>query len=159
MCAFRGRALPLTGTLPRWLKRPLRGFGGDGIRRHFEERISNVQNQSSKTTGDQPLREAPSKAATGCCAYRNPSGAHRPKKAAVVALLSQPRGTTVTAIMKATGWQQHSVRGFFSGVVRRKLGLALESEKPNDGDRVYHVAAAGPSKSNRQASKSSDRTV
>jgi hypothetical protein len=80
-------------------------------------------------------------------------------KAAVIALLSQPNGTTIATIMKATGWQQHSVRGFFSSVVRRKLGLTLESEKPNDGDRVYHIAVARSNKSNRQASKSSDRTV
>jgi hypothetical protein len=81
------------------------------------------------------------------------------KKAAVIALLSQPNGTTVTAIMKVTGWQQHSVHGFFSSVVRRKLGLALESKKPKDGDRVYHIAVVRPNKSNRQASKSSDRSV
>jgi hypothetical protein len=81
------------------------------------------------------------------------------KKAAVIALLSQPKGTTISSIMKATGWQQHSVHGFFSSVVRRKLGLALESEKPNDGDRVYHIAVARPNKLKRQASKSSDRIV
>jgi hypothetical protein len=60
------------------------------------------------------------------------------KNSQVIAMLRDRPGTTIAAIVAATGWQQHSVRGFLAGVVRKKLGLNLVSE-PGESGRVYRI--------------------
>ena len=62
------------------------------------------------------------------------------KQARVLALLRRSNGATIATVMRTTGWQPHTVRGFFAAVVRKKLALKLESEK-TDGERVYRIVA------------------
>jgi Protein of unknown function (DUF3489) len=69
-------------------------------------------------------------------------------------MLGRQEGATITAIMRATRWQQHSVRGFFAGMVRKKLGLDLKSDKVDSGDRVYRIIHRGGA---RSASRRSHR--
>jgi len=61
------------------------------------------------------------------------------KQAAVIALLKRPEGATIAQICASTGWQSHTVRGTFAGAFKKKLGLTITSEKPQGGERIYHI--------------------
>ena len=90
-------------------------------------------------------RKAPSSSKVRANAARSRIAGHHQtransKQARVLGLLSRSSGATIATIMHSTGWQPHTVRGFFAAVVRKKFGLRLESEKA-DGERVYRIVA------------------
>ena len=74
------------------------------------------------------------------------------KQSRVIAMLQSPAGATIASMMQAPGWQQHSVRGFLAGVVRKRLKLKLGSKKV-DGTRVYRVASGDSGKPGARRSK------
>lgn len=72
---------------------------------------------------------------------RNSAPREGSKTTIILELLKRPGGATLQEIMDATGWQKHSVRGFLAGTVGKKMGLALVSEKGEDGTRRYSIQA------------------
>jgi len=97
---------------------------------------------------------APSKGKSGNKTTPAKKGAKAPKKAKsanadgpregskteqVLELLKRPGGTTMKELLKATGWLPHSVRGFLSGTIGKKMGRKVESTKGEDGNRTYSV--------------------
>ena len=105
----------------------------------------------SKSAKKRPMASAPAAVPTAKSS-RHSVGDSEPKRAdrgskqsRVIALLQSPTGATIEAMMKATGWQPHSVRGFLAGVVRKRLKLKLGSKKV-EGNRVYQIASADSGK-------------
>ena len=100
----------------------------------------------SKSAKKRPTASAPAAVPT-TKSSRHGSGDPEPnradrgsKQSRVIGLLQSPTGATIEAMMKATGWQQHSVRGFLAGMVRKRLKLKLGWKKVA-GNRVYQIAS------------------
>jgi hypothetical protein len=95
-------------------------------------------------TAKKPPQSAESKAARFSAAKTvvkadEPRGERVTKQERVLTLLSQAEGASIAEMMQATKWQQHSVRGFLAGTVKKKFGFQLTSSKPNGGVRRYRI--------------------
>lgn len=110
-----------------------------------------IKKPSSRRTKSKAVKQAKAP-----CAKRNKAAKQRTrsdsKQAKVIAMLQSPKGVTIKAIEKATGWQAHSVRGFLAGVVRKRLTLKLTSSKV-DGVRTYRIPRATASKPIRKPAR------
>jgi hypothetical protein len=113
------------------------------------ERLDEPETRTTAPVAATKANAAPAKAKSTRKARkekRAPKGQHRPttprdgsKKAEVLALLQRIKGATLVELMNATAWQAHSVRGFLSGSLGKKMGLQIESTKREDGERVYRL--------------------
>ena len=93
-----------------------------------------------------PAKKA-NKGATSAQSLNNkkaPGARQGSKTAKVLDLLKRSGGATGKELMKATGWQAHSVRGFLSGVLGKKMGLTVRSTKAEDGERRYSITSFHP---------------
>jgi hypothetical protein len=132
--------------------------------------MTNAETNTAATVGERGAHVAPEKASSkeggrpeeGCAqgpesrqewqSQARPEGAKparakeltmpRPdsKGAKILALIRRPKGATLAELAKLTGWQNHSIRGFLSAVVGKKMGLTVESAKREDGERVYSIS-------------------
>jgi Protein of unknown function (DUF3489) len=86
-----------------------------------------------------PTKKAKATKKSGAPKKSKPKGDRSNKKADVIALMKRAKGATLAEIMKATGWQAHTVRGFVS-ILGSKAGEKIESSKSADGERTYKIA-------------------
>jgi hypothetical protein len=104
-------------------------------------RVAKGAPAKAKATKNVPPAKKPAKAPKKAKAAKTEGVREGSKTATVVALLERKGGATLAEVMKATGWQPHSVRGFISGTLGKKMGLSVESAKGENGQRTYSLKA------------------
>src|ERR1700686_1566766 len=111
----------------------------DSVAQTSEDPMTKPKSKSKAATRSTARKTAkPASRKRPAPASSKPAAGPDTKNASIIAMLRRPAGATIAAIMTVTGWQQHSVRGFLAGVVRKKLGLNLISEQTDKG-RVYRI--------------------
>src|SRR5262249_39920480 len=125
---------------------PPRGLGGGGalLRQLSARCCADALERSFCMSKRKPARtikaRSASKIRSKAAVSGQPTGRANSKQAWVLALLCGRSGATIATVTRSTGWQPHTVRAFLAAVVRKRLGLRLESEK-TDGERVYRIVA------------------
>ncbi|MBT2748362.1 MULTISPECIES: DUF3489 domain-containing protein [unclassified Lysobacter] len=132
----------------------VRAEEGDGVIESGEENADNESDASHDVDGDADADAGDTNAAIGVIAEAvtpAPAKERKPNRIAqVVALLMRPQGVTIKEVMAATDWQQHSVRGFFAGTLKKK-GYTVINEKAGKEDRVYRIQTEEAKEAERAA--------
>jgi hypothetical protein len=119
---------------------PLDETRTDAAKRPKRQRRINAKKRSERAQA--PKRQTRRKRVVGPRDRTKPATGKQTKQQACLDLLSRQEGATIEELQAATGWQQHSVRGFLAGAVKKKLGLILVSEKPDEKSRRYRILNA-----------------
>jgi hypothetical protein len=110
----------------------------DPVERTERQRRLNAKKRSERAKA--PKRQTRRKGTVGSRSRTKPATGRQTKQQTCLDLLNREEGATIEELQAATGWLQHSVRGFLAGAVKKKLGLALLSQKPDAGPRRYRIA-------------------
>ena len=104
-------------------------------------RALGIEHKAGRSTKFVKQKQSASKARIEPKSATPPVRRTNTKQAAMIKLLLQDKGTTIDELVQATGWQRHSVYGVLSGVLKKKLGLAIRSESGAHG-RIYKITAS-----------------